>query len=53
VAKAIYAFIVAVTASLAFPATAMAGGTYYGSMKDGQAEAVHNWSGFHVGSVLS
>ena len=52
VAKAIYAFIVAVAASLVFTATAMAGGTTYGSMKDGHAEAVHNWSGFHVGAAL-
>ncbi len=51
-AKAIYAFIVAVAASLVFTATAMAGGTTYGSMKDGHAEAVHNWSGFHVGAAL-
>lgn len=50
-AKAIYAFVGALTASLVFTASAMAGGTYYGSMK-GDHAAVHNWSGFHIGAAL-
>lgn len=52
-AKAIYAFIVALAASMVVSATAMAGGTSYGSMKDDFGPvAVHNWSGFHVGAAL-